>query len=98
MDWAVILREFCIHRGLLGQLVTSRYTKNVTLRWFFAVKGLFEGVGQCVWGAKMPNSCPTRHCAQTPVTQHQEKVSPNAKILNVYGTSVNIDESCAPGA
>ena len=90
MGWAVILREFCIHRGLLGQLVTSRYTKNVTLGWIFTVKGLFAGGGPCVWGAKMPNRCPTRHCAQTPVTLRQGKVSPNAKKANVYGTSVNI--------
>ena len=60
MDWAVILREFCIHRGLLGQLVTSRYTKNVTLRWFFTVKRLFEGVGQCVWGAEIAQQMPNK--------------------------------------
>jgi len=39
---------------------------------------------------EMPNSCPTIHCVQTPVTQRQEKVSPSAKKPNVYGTSVNI--------
>ena len=78
------------HLGLLRQRVIARYTKNVTLGWIFAVKGLFEGVGQCVWGAKMPNSCPTRYCAQTPVTQQQENDSPNVKKANVYGTSVNI--------
>jgi len=39
---------------------------------------------------EMPNSCPTSHCVQTPVTLRQEKVSPSAKILNVYGTSMNI--------
>jgi hypothetical protein len=47
---------------------------------------------------KLPNSCPTSHCVQTPVTQHQENDSPNVKKANVYGTSVNIDDSCAPGA
>ena len=44
-----------------------------------------------VFGALItPNRCPTRYCAQTPVTQHQEIDSPNAKTHCVYGNSVNI--------
>ena len=48
------------HRGLLGQLVTSRYTKNVTLRWIFTVIGRFEGCGQCVWGAEIAQQMPNK--------------------------------------
>ena len=59
MDWAVSLREFCIHRGLLRQRVTARYTIYFTKRWIFTVKGRFEGGGPSVWGAdnaqQMPN-------------------------------------------
>jgi hypothetical protein len=53
------LRVFCIHRGVLGQRVTARYTKNVTLRWIFTVTGLFEAVGPCVWGAGSAYQMPT---------------------------------------
>ena len=52
--------------------------------------GTFWGSGRYYEGLKLPNSCPTVYEAQTPVTQHQEKLSPNAKKANVYGTSVNI--------
>ena len=61
----------------------------------WALSGVVEDT---VERSKMPNSCPTRYCAQTPVTQQVKNDSPNAKIPNVYGTSVNIDDSCAPGA
>ena len=90
MDWAVILREFCIHRGLLGQLVTSRYTKNVTLRWIFTDTELFEAVGPCVWVLVVPTKCLPVNAHQTHRRLRQEKVSPNAKNPCVYGTSVNI--------
>ena len=48
------------HRGLLGQRVTARYTKNVTQRWIFTVKGRFEGVGHCVWGADNAQQLPNK--------------------------------------
>ncbi len=69
MDWTFSLREFCIHRGLLGQLVTSRYTKNVTLRWIFTVKSLFEAVGPCVRAQIVPTKCLPVNARQTHRTQ-----------------------------
>ena len=80
---------FCIHRGLLGQRFIARYTIYFTQMHFLQVVRV---VGALI----VPNRCPTRYSAQTPVTQQQENDSPNAKIPCVYGTSVNIDESCAP--
>jgi hypothetical protein len=41
--------------------------------------GTIWGSGRYDEGHQMPNSCPTSHYAQTPVTLRQEKVSPNAK-------------------
>jgi hypothetical protein len=48
------------------------------------------------WALVVPNKCPTVPSAQTPVTQQQEKDSPSAEKPCVYGTSVNIGDSCAP--
>jgi hypothetical protein len=74
-------------------------TRKMSLRCTFSrVLGSLKVLDRVFGALKLPNSCPTSHYAQTPVTQHQENDSPNAKIPNVYGTSVNIDESCAPGA
>ena len=98
MDWTVSLREFCIHRGLLGQRMIFRYKEKLPKGGFLRSMGGWEVVDRVFGALITPNRCPTRYCAQTPVTQHQEKYSPNAKNPCVYGTSVNIDESCAPGA
>ena len=74
-------------------------TRKMSLRCTFSrVLGSLKVLDRVFWALKLPNSCPTSHCAQTPVTQHQENDSPNAKKANVYGTSVNIGDSCAPGA
>ncbi len=96
MDWAASLGEFCIHRGLLGQRMISRYKEKLPKGRFLRSKGGLEVVDPVFGALIVPNRCPTRYCAQTPVTQHHKKYSPNAKIPCVYGTSVNIDESCAP--
>jgi hypothetical protein len=63
---------------------------------FLQVVGLFDWVGPWFWALVVPNKCPTVPSAQTPVTQQQEKDSPNAKNPCFYGTSVNIGDSCAP--
>jgi hypothetical protein len=66
-------------------------TRKMSLRCTFSrVLGSLKALDRMFGALKLPNSCPTSHCAQTPVTLRQEKVSPNAKKANVYGTSVNI--------
>ena len=63
---------------------------------FYRVLGSLKGLDRVFGALKLPNSCPTSHCAQTPVTQQHKKDSPNVKNACVYGTSVNIADSCAP--
>ncbi len=92
--------------ALLTQQYSDRYNKNFLADRFYTVgivlmvvdgcQPVLTGGDICTNCVPMPNSCPTSHCAQTPVTQQHKKDSPNAKKANVYGTSVNIGDSCAP--
>jgi len=79
MDWAASLGEFCIHRGLLGQRMISRYKEKLPKGGFLRSKGGLKGLDTVFGALIVPNRCPTRYCAQTPVTQQQENDSPNAK-------------------
>ena len=63
--------------------------------------GGFGTIG-CWWrlsdAVLVPTKCLPVNAAQTHRMLRHKKVSPNAKKACVYGTSVNIGESCAPGA
>ena len=60
-DWWVGFENwvFCIHRGLLGQLVTACYTIYFTQMQFLPRFGRFDWVGPCVWGAGSAYQMPT---------------------------------------
>ena len=73
-DWEFWSDRMTTHLGLLGQLVTSRYTKNVTLRWIFTVKGLFEAVGPCVLGAEIAQQMPNKALRSNACNAAPEKV------------------------
>ena len=100
------LREsLMVHRGILylfGAAASTEWRplheKCFTSIVLIGFCGRLKVLDRLFGALKLPNSCPTSHCVQTPVTQHQENDSPNVKKANVYGTSVNIDDSCAPGA
>jgi hypothetical protein len=96
MDWTVSLREFCIYRGLLGQRMISRYNKKLPKGGFLRSKGGLVVVDRVFGALIVPTKCLPVNARQTHRMLRQEKVSPNAKNPCVYGTSVNIDESCAP--
>jgi hypothetical protein len=63
---------------------------------FFRFMDSLTGLDGGFWALVVPNKCPTVPSAQTPVTQQLKKVSPSAKNPCVYGTSVDIGDSCAP--
>ena len=96
LDWAASLGEFCIHRGLLGQRMISRYKEKLPKGRFLRSKGGLAGVDGGFWVLIAPTKCLPVNARQTHRMLRQDKVSPNAKIPCVYGTSVNIGESCAP--
>jgi hypothetical protein len=96
MDWAVSLGEFYIHRGLLGQRMISRYKEKLPKGGFLGSMGGLTVVDRVFGALIAPTKCLPVNARQTHRMLRHKNVSPNAKKACVYGTSVNIDESCAP--
>jgi hypothetical protein len=66
-------------------------TRKISLKCIFSrVLVSLKLLDRVFWAVVLPTKCLPVNAHQTPVTQHQEKLSPNAKKANVYGTSVNI--------
>ena len=60
MDWAASLGEFCIHRGLLGQRMISRYKEKLPKGRFLRSMGFLKQLDRVFGALITPNRCPTR--------------------------------------
>jgi hypothetical protein len=59
MDWAASLREFCIHRGLLGQRMIFRYKEKLPKGGFLRSMGGLKEVDRVFLGADSAYQMPT---------------------------------------